>query len=381
MIRCVCLGFFAFLAAGLTSSASAADVKKEYAAVEPYEVDADFDLQGEYFGQLDSGSGVPWHTVGLQVFAKGNGQFEGYEFSGGLPGSGAWGPKTKLRGFRQGDTVYMRSNSSDHTFILENGTALAFYPNWEPMGQVARVLRQSPTLGIRPVWGSRILFDGNDTNHFKNGQITYDGLLKTGTELKYTYEDYTLHIEFQLPYMPYARGQGRANSGVYLQSRYEVQILDSFGLDGVDNEAGALYKYKAPDLNMCLPPLSWQTYDIDFTSPRFDSLGNKMNSARVTVRLNGVVVQNNVEIHRKTGGGAEESAELLPIKLQHHGNPVRFRNIWIVDRRETSTYAGPTVQSRNSSPVGAPYRQQLFGQQPYPKGPFETEGYQYRWGL
>lgn len=374
------LSVFAALLAGLVADAAAADQKKGYAAVEPYEVDADFHLQGEYYGQLDSGRGVPWHTVGLQVFAKGNGQFEGYEYSGGLPGSGAIGDKIKMRGFRQGDAVYFRSNSSDHTFILENGTALAFYPGGEPMGQIVRVDRQSPTLGLRPVWGSRILFDGTDARHFKDGRMTYDGLLKVGTQLKYTYEDYTMHIEFQLPYMPYARGQGRGNSGVYLQSRYEVQILDSFGLDGLDNECGGLYKFKAPDLNMCLPPLAWQTYDIDFRSPRFDEQGNKLNSATITVRHNGVIIHNNVEIDGKTGGGADETPELLPIKLQDHGNPVRFRNIWIVDRRESPSYAGPTIQSRNNSPLNSPYRQQLFGMQPYPRTPFEAEGYYYRYG-
>lgn len=401
-MRGICFGTIAILAAGLLPELHAQHVKKEkdprakFAAVEPYEVDSDFDLQGEYFGSLDAGrlpqpypsghchdvdrgGGQPWHRVGLQIFAKGDGQFEGYEYSGGLPGSGAYGPKIKLFGFRQGDAVLMRSASSDHSFVLENGTALAFYPGWEPMGQIARVIRTSPTLGIPPYWGSRVLFDGSSTKHFKDGKMTYDGLLNAGTELKYTYEDYTLHVEFQLPYMPYAREQGRANSGVYLQSRYEVQILDSFGLDGVDNEAGALYKYKAPDLNMVLPPLSWQTYDIDFRSPRFDQLGNKLESARVTVRLNGVIVQNNISLERKTGGGAEETPNLLPIKLQYHGNPVRFRNIWIVDRRESPTYAGPTIQSRNNAPLGEPYRQQIFGQQPYPQSPFQTEGYNYRY--
>src|SRR5207245_1293432 len=130
--------------------------------------------------------------------------------------------------------------------------------------------RQSPTLGQCAPWGAIVLFDGSNADHFKDGKIE-DGLLKEGCETKYAYGDFQLHIEFRLPYLPAARGQGRANSGVYIQSRYEMQVLDSFGLEGSDNECGSLYKQRRPDLNMCLPPLVWQTYDIWFRSPRFGS--------------------------------------------------------------------------------------------------------------
>ena len=100
-----------------------------------------------------------------------------------------------------------------------------------------------------------------------------------GTELKQAYRDYTLHVEFRLPYMPHARGQGRSNSGVYLQSRYEVQILDSFGLAGENNECSGLYKFRKPDANLCFPPLAWQTYDIVFSAPRFSADGTKIQNA------------------------------------------------------------------------------------------------------
>jgi len=162
--------------------------------------------------------------------------------------------------------------------------------------------------------------------------MTDDGLLMVGTELKRTFRDYKLHLEFRLAYMPTARGQGRSNSGIYLQSRYEVQILDSFGLEGVENECAALYKQRRPDLNMCLPPLTWQTYDIEFQSPRFDAAGKKCANGRISVQHNGVFVHNNVEITAKTGAGAKESPEPLPTKFQNHHNPVVFRNIWIIDR-------------------------------------------------
>jgi hypothetical protein len=146
--------------------------------------------------------------------------------------------------------------------------------------------------------------------------------------------------------MPLARGQARGNSGVYIQKRYEVQILDSFGLRGADNECGGLYKQRAPLLNMSFPPLIWQTYDIDFTAARFDAAGKKTANARITVRQNGVVIHDNIEITAKTGGGSVEGPDPLPIKLQDHGNLVHFRNIWIV--REPKQQPQPSNNSRRS---------------------------------
>jgi hypothetical protein len=175
-----------------------------------------------------------------------------------------------------------------------------------------------------------ILFDGSSTDNLEGARVTAEGLLDIGTTTKMPVQDFRLHLEFRLPYMPYATGQGRANSGVYIQRRYEVQILDSFGLDGVFNECGALYRQRPPELNMCLPPLSWQTYDIWFRATRWDEEGNKIENARITVLHNGIAVHDDYEIIAKTGAGRPEGPEAMPIHLQDHGNPVRFRNIWIV---------------------------------------------------
>jgi len=142
-----------------------------------------------------------------------------------------------------------------------------------------------------------------------------------------------LHVEFRLPFRPTAKGQSRANSGVYLQRRYEIQILDSFGLDPKNNDCGALYEQKAPSVNMCFAPLSWQTYDIDFTAARFDSTGKKTANARVTVIHNGVKIHDNAEIKGSTGNGRKEEDKPGAINLQNHGNPVHFRNLWLVERK------------------------------------------------
>jgi hypothetical protein len=146
--------------------------------------------------------------------------------------------------------------------------------------------------------------------------------------------------------MPFAKGQGRGNSGVYLQSRYEIQILDSFGLEGRANECGGLYRYLPPEQNMAFPPLSWQTYDIRFRAPRFSASGDKLQNARLSVLHNGVVVHNDVSVERKTGAGQAEGPEPLPIKLQDHGNPVQFRNIWLVEYPTDRTAATWPVATR-----------------------------------
>jgi len=200
------------------------------------------------------------------------------------------------------------------------------------VGRLDRVERQSPTLGAQPPKGAMVLFDGSDTEQFTNASMTEDGLLMQGADLKPMFQDFNLHLEFMVPYMPAGRGQGRGNSGVYLQSRYEVQILDSFAMEPVNNGCAGLYRFREPDLNACLPPLKWQTYDIVFTAPRWASDGSKLKNARITVWHNGVKVHDNVELPNKTGAGKPEEPTLLPIRLQDHGNPVRFRNIWIIDR-------------------------------------------------
>jgi hypothetical protein len=142
---------------------------------------------------------------------------------------------------------------------------------------------------------------------------------------------YKLHVEFRVPFMPTARGQGRGNSGVYQHGRYEIQVLDSFGLTENPGECGAIYGQKAPDINVSLPPGRWQTYDIEFIAPQFEASGKQIKGAIITVLHNGVKIHDAVEVQKVTGGAWGAPAKTGPVRLQDHGgDPTRFRNIWIV---------------------------------------------------
>ncbi|HQU41660.1 MAG TPA: DUF1080 domain-containing protein, partial [Pirellulales bacterium] len=199
---------------------------------------------------------------------------------------------------------------------------------------LARTERKSPTLGQQPPEGAVVLFDGRNADALVNGRVSADGLLIPPATSKQKFGNCSLHLEFRTPFMPEARGQGRGNSGCYLQGRYEVQILDSFALAGKNNECGGIYSVKDCDANLCFPPLVWQTYDIDYTAAEFDGAGKKQKNARITVRHNGVVIHDNVELpHATTAAPVAEGAEKGPLYLQDHGNPVRFRNIWLLEKK------------------------------------------------
>jgi hypothetical protein len=141
-----------------------------------------------------------------------------------------------------------------------------------------------------------------------------------------------LHLEFQIPFMPDSREQWRGNSGVYIQGRYEVQVLDSFGRPAGDTDCGAVYEAMPPRINMSYPPLQWQTYDIEFRAARFTEDGERVKKARVTVRHNGVVIHDDVAIDGPTGRGDPEGPDPRPLLLQDHWDPVFYRNVWLLPR-------------------------------------------------
>jgi len=282
----------------------------------------DFQTQGEYVGKVGD------HSYGLQVIAKGNGAFDGVVFVGGLPGAG-WDAqgKHKIGGAtKDGKTVLA---GGDFEATIAGGAATLKAKS--DTGELKKVLRESPTLGAKPPQGAVVLFDGSNVDSWNPGKLE-GNLMGVGTRTKQKFENYTLHLEFRTPFMPYAGGQGRGNSGMYLGDQYECQVLDSFGLEGADNECGGIYKNAKPNVNMCLPPLSWQTYDVDFTCARFGDDGKSAAPAQVTIKHNGVVIHDNIEL-KTTPGGGQNDEKPGAIFLQDHGDPVRFRNIWIVPKK------------------------------------------------
>lgn len=294
------------------------------------EAGADFRLQGEYAGKVNYENGET--AVGIQVIALGDGAFHAVFYLGGLPGAG-WDKKLNHEsdGKLVGDEVVFEHLLGSGR--LRDGQITLLGPTGNPVGMVTKTERKSPTLGAEPPAGAVVIFDGKNADAFKNGKVSPEGWLMEGSDTLEKFGSCRLHLEFRTPFMPSARGQARGNSGCYLQSRYEVQVLDSFGLAGKNNECGGLYEIKDPDVNMCLPPLSWQTYDIDYTAAKYDAAGTKTADARITVRHNGVVVQDDVPLPRSTRAAPlKEGPEPGPLHLQNHGNPVRFRNIWLVKK-------------------------------------------------
>ena len=282
---------------------------------------ADFLLQGEYAGE----------NCGAQVIALGGGKFHLVGWDNGLPGAVEGVQKNQeMDGALEGGAV-----------LFKNAVWEATVSNGEMHGKGAdgqvrvlkRVERKSPTMGAKPPAGATVLFDGSNADAWKNGKVDKDGNLECGTVSKQEFGNFTAHVEFRTPFKPSARGQGRGNSGLYLQDRYEVQVLDSFGLKGENNECGGIYTKHKPKVNMCFPPLSWQTYDVDFEAAKWDADGKKTRNAIVTVKHNGVLIHDHVEVDGSTtSSGRKEGPGPGPIQIQNHGNPVVYRNIWVVEK-------------------------------------------------
>lgn len=294
--------------------------------------DPDFKVQGEYAGKINVPDEDEGFKLGVQVIALGEGKFRAVAHTGGLPGDG-WdrADKQEAEGERKDGAVVFDGEQAHGE--IKDGVLRIVSPTGDVLAELPKVERKSSTLGATPPPGAIVLFDGHGAEQFSPGKLTADGLLAAGATSKRKFQSCQLHVEFLLPFMPSARGQGRANSGCYLQSRYEVQMLDSFGLKGENNECGGIYSIKAPDVNMCYPPLAWQTYDVDYTAARYED-GKKVKNAMMTVKHNGVLVHNNVELpHMTTAAPLPEGATPGPIHLQDHGNPVRYRNIWLVEKK------------------------------------------------
>ncbi len=311
---------------------------KGNAALDPAQAGPDFKIQGEYVGTHPEGD-----QIGLNIIALGDGKFRAVGFEGGLPGDG-WTKENEKHLFKvtnkDGKMVFLEGDAIKYTAEFKEGKVVSFLDG-KPFSTFKKVIRQSPTIGSKPPKGAIVLFDGTGADKFKPGKMSEDKLLIQGANSIQRFQSHKLHIEFFLPFKPAARGQGRGNSGCYLQGRYEVQVLDSFGLEGRNNECGGIYSIKDPDLNMCYPPLSWQTYDVEFTAAKFKEnikegkkVVEKVEDARMTVFHNGVKIHDNVKLpKRTTASPLAEGPEPGFLHLQNHGNPVRYRNIWVLETK------------------------------------------------
>jgi len=256
------------------------------------------DWQGSW--TLDDGYDTG--PLGAQVMALGK---EGYRANFHSGFEYEWPPRFVLEGKGDDSAAQLSGRAEFDGYVLDfqstikagkftgkfKGTA-ADDANISGTFTMEKTIRLSPTLGAKPPEGAVVLFDGKTASLNKNWQmsnprrgveeiqwIVKGGAMEvkprsSGIITKKKFGDVKLHLEFRTPFMPDAGGQGRGNSGVYLQGRYEVQILDSYGLQGKDNECGGIYKVGKPLVNMCAPPTQWQTYDITFRTPRFKDNGD-----------------------------------------------------------------------------------------------------------
>ena len=295
---------------------------------DPAETPIDYRIQGEYVGT----AGEDGETYGAQVIALGKNRFHLVGYQGGLPGAERSHKviKVEMDGELDGDVATFK-NEEFEISISDGKLAVKTLDDGVTQGTLNRIIRKSSTLGAKPPEGALVLFDGSTAEHFDGGKLE-GKLLAANCSSKEKFGDHTLHLEFRTPFKPTARGQARGNSGVYVQSRYEIQVLDSFALAGKNNECGGIYSIAEPKVNMCFPPLQWQTYDIDFIAARYDESGNKTKAARVTVRHNGVVIHDDIELPHGTPGRHKEAPEADALYLQGHGNPVFYRNIWVVKK-------------------------------------------------
>lgn len=258
----------------------------------------------------------------------------------------------EIYGVRQGTRVNLfgRANSEMWGGSIV-GDRLVANPGYYGMSlELRKTVRRSPTEGARPPAGAVVLlpFEAGqvpDTSAWNGGpwRPMDDGSLqcrpgKGSITSKQSFHDMKLHLEFWLPLMAESFGQGRANSGVYLNNLYEIQVLDSFGLVPSAGDCAAIYDQTAPSVSANLPPEHWQTYDITFRAPRMNADGSVKERSRVTVEFNGIKVQDNTPIIGATVGHepGKPPANVAsgPLQLQDHGNLIRYRNIWLTELKE-----------------------------------------------
>jgi hypothetical protein len=284
------------------------------------------EVQGLYEGTLKDAK------LEIRVVAQGKEAFKVYVRQALADGKVA---KAELEGKIEGDAVAFKSKDGDWSASYASGALKGTGPGGAAL-EAKRVQRKPPSMGKQPPTGAIVILDGKDFSQLTKSskeddwKPADDGSIqipKGGMNSKQQFDgSYDLHVEFLCPLMPAARGQGRGNSGCYQANGDEVQVLDSFGMDTYKGGGcGGLYNYKDPDVFdvfslASLPPLEWQTYDIEYRVEKAD--GKPTGKPRITVLHNGIKIHDKAELKfdAKKGG----------LSFQDHGNPARYRNIWLV---------------------------------------------------
>jgi len=298
--------------------------------------------EGSWYGDT-GGEG----TLSAQVINQGKGNYRAVmkaDIGEPEPARGV------MQGKRKGDRVQFKGTVDAGAALggiyqctghILAGTFTGRYtgPDSEGSFRMKKVRKTSPTLGAKPPEAAIVLFDGKDLSRWvtnregnPNPWKPVDGAMEVrGGDIvtKDRFGDFKLHLEFRVPLMEEARGQGRGNSGVFLPGNCEeLQVLDSFGFEPSKGSCGAIYDQKPPRVNASLPPGEWQTYDITCLVPRFDEKDNMIQKTILTVHHNGVLIHDRFPAKRKTN--RRHGDHFRGILLQDHGNPARFRNIWLV---------------------------------------------------
>jgi hypothetical protein len=297
---------------------------------------------GDFEGVYRS-TGRPDYASTAKVIAEGRGLYR-LLLQYTPPATESWTYQVELHGQSGGPRLFFNgfSNADRWEGIVQDGKLTINKAGTHYGGgfSLAKVIKHSPTEGLKPPRGAKILLpfeEGKKSSlaAWTNNKWTLgnDGTMqvkKGDQRTKERFGSIQIHLEFNLAHMPNSHGQGRSNSGIYFQDRYEVQILDSFGLIPSSGDCGSIYEQSVALVNMSYPPGQWQTYDAVFTAAEFDKNGKVKTYPTVTVEHNGVLIQDKHEYKKVTGGAVNDKVvERAPIRLQDHGNPVKYRNIWI----------------------------------------------------
>jgi len=324
----------------------------DYVAEAKNDVESLNNIMGDWQGIIYRKEQQIEEPVVAQIIAFDNGRYQANllsEFNKRVE------PIVVLIGYTQDDGT-VEFTKTNVTATIRDGLFNGMFISQEDTFNLSKLYRVSPTMGKKPPASATVLFEGKTLDNWKgtkDGKIQWkivdkaiEVLPRTGSIYsKEQFGDCMVHVEFRTPLMPSSRGQDRGNSGVYLQGRYEVQILDSYGLKGHSDECGAIYQRWDPNrrpkgyeghspwINAALPSGQWQTYDIYFKAPKFDENGQKISDAEmVKVLQNGNIIHKNQKLSGPTRASMfQDEKPTGPLYLQGHGSKVQFRNIWVAD--------------------------------------------------